>query len=121
LLSLDVLEHLSKPKEAALEIYSVVKDGGVVVVSLPLENLFQRLCRIGFVLMKITGDPLLKRSKHIPILRSPDYHYVGELKSYDEMLKMLREIFNPLHTKYTPFGIHRSINVNAVHIFKRSS
>lgn len=40
-LSLDLLEHLSKPREAATEIYRVVKDDGIIAISLPLENLFK--------------------------------------------------------------------------------
>jgi len=121
-LSLDVLEHLSKPREAAMEIYRVVKDDGMVAVSLPLENLFQRLSRMGFILMRIMGDPILKRAKRIPITRTPEYHYSrGDIKSYNEMLKMLRELFSSLHTRYTPIGFHKSINVNAVHILQRSS
>ena len=117
-LSLDVLEHLSKSREAAMEIYRVLKNDGTIVVSLPLENLFQRLSRMGFILMKIMGDPILKRAKRIPITRTPEYHYVGDVKSYDEMLKMLREFFSSLHTRYTPIGFHKSINVNAVHILQ---
>ena len=100
--------------------YRVVKDDGMVAVSLPLENLFQRLSRMGFILMRIMGDPILKRAKTIPISRTPEYHYVGDVKSYDEMLKMLREFFTLLHTEYTPIGFHKSINVNAVHILKNS-
>lgn len=119
-LSLDVLEHLRKPREAVMEIYRVVKGDGTVAVSLPLENLFQRLSRMGFILMRIMGDPILKRAKCIPITRKPQYHYVGDVKSYDEMLKMLRELFSSLHTRYTPIGFHKSINVNAVHILQRS-
>ena len=120
-LSLDVLEHLSKPREAATEIYRVVKDDGMVAVSLPLENLFQRLSRMGFVLMRIMGDPILRRAKRISITRTPEYHYIGDIKSYDEMFKMLRELFSPLHTRYTPVRFHKSFNVNATHILQRSS
>ncbi len=46
LFSLDVLEHLKNPKKAIREIHRVLKVGGLVAVSLPLENLFQRLSRI---------------------------------------------------------------------------
>jgi SAM-dependent methyltransferase len=120
-LALDVLEHLSEPRKAAVEIYKVIKDDGMVAVSLPLENLFQRLCRVGFILMRIFGDPILKRAKRISITRTPDYHYVGNVKSYGEMLRMLRELFNPFHIRYTPIGFHKSINVNAVHILKKKS
>ena len=51
-----------------------VKEDGAVAISLPLENLFQRLCRVGFLLTKILGEPILKRAKRIPITRTPDYH-----------------------------------------------
>jgi ubiquinone/menaquinone biosynthesis C-methylase UbiE len=120
-LALDVLEHLRKPREALMEIYRVIKVNSMVAVSLPLENLFQRLCRVGFILMRIFGDPILKRAKRISITRTPDYHYVGNVKSYGEMLRMLRELFNPFHIRYTPIGFHKSINVNAVHILKKKS
>jgi len=74
---------------------------------------------MGFILMRILGDPILKRAKRIPITRTPDYHYVWDVKSYDEMFKMLRENFSPSYTSYTPIGFCKSINVNAVHILKR--
>lgn len=119
LLSLDVLEHLSKPRKAVAEIYRVVKDGGAIAISLPLENLFQRLSRIGFVLMKIAGSPILKRAKGVPITKTPEYHYVGDVKSYDDMVNLLKENFNLIFTRYTPIGIHRSININALHILKK--
>lgn len=62
LLSLDVLEHLSKPREAVMELNRVVKDSGLVAISLPLENLTQRLLRVGFILMRISEDPILKKA-----------------------------------------------------------
>ena len=95
-----MLEHLNKPREAVAEIHRVGKDDGIVTISLPLENLFQRLCRIGFTIMRLTGSPIFKKAKRIPIIRTPDYHYAGkcEMKPYDGMLKILREIFSPLHT-----------------------
>jgi len=117
-LSLDVLEHLSKPRKASAEIYRVVRDDGAIAVSLPLENLFQRLSRIGFVLMKIAGNPFLKK-KWVPVTKTPQYHYVGDVESYDDMVNLLKENFNLILTKYTPLGIHRSININAVHILKK--
>ena len=120
-LSLDVLEHVSKPRSAATEIYRVVEDCGVLAVSLPLENLFQRLSRLGFMFMKIMGDPILKRAKRVPINRTLEYHYVGDVKSYDGMVRMLKELLNPLLTKYTPIGFAKSININAVHVLQRSS
>ena len=119
LLSLDVLEHVSKPRSAATEIYRVVEDCGVLAVSLPLENLFQKLSRLGFMFMKIMGDPILNRAKRVPINRTPEYHYVGDVKSYDSMTKMLEGILNPLITRYTPIGLHRSININAIHVLQK--
>ena len=120
-LSLDVLEHLRKPREAAMEIYRMVKDDGVVAISLPLENLFQKACRTSFILMKIAGNPILKKAKRIPITRTPEYHYAGDVKSYDGMAKVLKRLFNSLFTRYTPIGFHRSINVNAVHVLQKSN
>jgi len=72
--------------------------------------------------MKISGDSVLKRAKHISITKTPEYHYEGDdIKSHNEMIKMLKAYFKPLLTKYTPIGFHRSINVNAVHIFQKKS
>ena len=118
-LSLDVLEHLSKPREVIMGIYKVTKNGGKVVISLPLENLFQRLARVGFRLMKIMGDPILKKAKQVPITRTPEYHYVGDIKSYGDMVRVLKEQFSPLQTEYTPIGFFKSININAVHILQK--
>lgn len=69
--------------------------------------------------MRIIGDPILKRADHIPATRTSEYHYVGEIKSYDEMAKMLEGILNPLITKYTPIGFHKALNINAVHILRK--
>lgn len=118
-LSLDVFEHLIKPKDAAIEIHGVVKNNGLVGISLPLENWFQRLSRIGFTLLKIMGDPILERAKRVPLSRTPEYHYVGDLKSYSAMVDILKKSFILLHTTYTPLGRHKSINVNAIQIFQK--
>jgi len=50
--------------------------------------------------------------KHITITRTPEYHYVGDLKC----ARVLKDFFHLKHSKYTPIGFHKSINVNAVHI-----
>jgi len=121
ILCLDVLEHLNKPRQAILEIYRVLKIGGLAAISLPLENLIQKLLRIGFIFMKIGGDPILKKVRHIPITQTPEYHYVGDVKSYDEMIKVLGEFLNIIYTEYTPMGFHRSININAIHIAKKKN
>jgi len=118
-LALDVLEHLSKPRLAVMEIIRVMKNDGMFAISLPLENLIQKLCRIGFILMKIGGDPILKHARSVPITRTPEYHYVGDVKSYDDMIKMLKEFLIFTHSDYTPVGLHKSINVNAIHIAQK--
>lgn len=119
ILSLDVLEHLEKPKQAAKQICRAVRNEGLVAISLPLENLTQKFLRIGFILMKIGGKPILKKAKCISITRKPDYHYVGDVESYNDMVKMLKDFFHLMHRKYTPIGLHRSINVNAAHIAQK--
>jgi len=60
------------------------------------------------------GEPLLKRAKRIAIARAPEYHYVGDPKSYEGTVDMLEKLFSSLHTKYTTIGLHKPINVNAV-------
>ena len=69
--------------------------------------------------MKVGGDLILKKAKHIPITRTPEYHYVGDIKSYDDMINLLKDFLNFVHIEYTPIGLHRSVNVNAVHILKK--
>jgi len=118
-LSLDLLEHLGRPNLGVTEIRRVAKNQGRVVISLPLEGVFQRLLRIGFFLLKISGNPFIKKMKNVGVTRTPEYHYWGEIKSYSAMLKMLRQHFKPLDKRYTPLGLHKSINVNAVHLFQR--
>lgn len=118
-LSLDVLEHLQSSREAIKEIHRVVKNGGIVAISLPLENLFQKWLRVGFALMKLIGDPILKDSKRVPIGKTPNYHYAGDVKSHDEMFRVLIKYFRHKCTKYTPIGLHKSLNINALHIFQK--
>lgn len=120
-LSLDVLEHLSKPKDAVMEIGRVAKDGSLVAVSLPLENSLQRLSRIGFRFIKpksFSNDAQDSTPKSVSITRTPDYHYAGNVGSYDRMYEILSDNFESLCTKYTPLGFHRSININAIHILR---
>jgi len=71
--------------------------------------------------MKVSGSPILKKAKHIPITRTPEYHYVGDIKSYDDMINLLKSFLNFVHIEYTPIGLHRSINVNAVHIAQKKA
>jgi ubiquinone/menaquinone biosynthesis C-methylase UbiE len=115
-LSLDVLEHLNKPRESVMEIYRVVRNRGFVAISLPLENMFQKASRIGFIIMKLMGD---KRAKRIPITKTPEYHYVGDIKSYNCLTKVIKNIFYPMLIRYTPIGLHKLININAVHILQK--
>jgi len=117
-LSLDVFEHLDKPREAAMEIHRVIKERGIIAMSLPLENLFHKVCRIGLVFMKITGDRVLKEVKRIRFSRGVG-HYLGSVKSYEDMMKEWKKVFNLLHTRYAPVGLYRSISVNAVHIWRK--
>lgn len=118
-LSLDVLEHLDKPRRAIMEIFRVVENDRLIVVSIPLENSVQRLSRIGFVLMKIGGNPILKSVRQIPVARTPEYHYKGEIKSYDSMVRALKDVFQLSQTRYSPLGFHKSINLNALHILRK--
>lgn len=118
-LSLDVLEHLSKPRKAIGEIYRIVKNHSFIAISLPLENLFQRLSRMGFSLMRIMGDPLLKRVKNIPITQTPNYHYVGDIKSYKDMANAIKNGFEEAGVKYAPIGLLKALNINAVHMVRK--
>lgn len=120
-LCLDVLEHMRKPEEAMVEIEGVTRQNGIVAISLPLENAFQKLIRIGFVLMRIRGDPILERMNYTPSIGMPNYHYIGDLKSYEEMIERLEGFLSLLSTEFTPLGFCKPVNINAIHLFKRKS
>jgi ubiquinone/menaquinone biosynthesis C-methylase UbiE len=101
---LDVLEHLKKPKEALNEICKVTSKN--IIISLPIENTLQRLFRFPLLLFGGTlKDP------------TPDYHYIGEYKSYLEMWSMLIED-KCIEVKYSPIGFNRSFNFYAIQIVK---
>ena len=118
-LSFDLLEHLSRPNLGVMELRRVAKNKWWVAISLPLEGVFQKLLRIGFFLLKISGNPFLKKVKNVGVTRTPEYHYRGEIKSYNGMLELLEQHFKSLDKRFTPLGSHKSINVNAVHLFQR--
>jgi ubiquinone/menaquinone biosynthesis C-methylase UbiE len=118
-LCLDVLEHLKEPKKASLELSRVSRGGALLLVSLPLENVLQKSSRLGFALMKLFGEPLARRAGHVPVTRTPEYHYRGSVKSYGEMLDELTGILELSNTEYTPIGFHRSLNMNAIHAFHK--
>jgi len=118
-LSLDLLEHLSKPRKAIGEIYRTVRKHGFIAISLPLENLFQRLSRIGFILMRMRGEPILKRGKNISITRMPDYHYAGDLNSYRDVANAVISCFEEVGVKYTPIGLLKALNISAVHMVRK--
>jgi SAM-dependent methyltransferase len=123
-LSLDVLEHLAKSKRAILEIKRVTKNGCTVAISLPLENSIQRFSRIGFKLLKPkpfenNATDSGKESIKVPITKTPDYHYVGDVDSYDSMSTQLKSNFKLQCTKYAPLGFISAININAVHFLKK--
>ena len=102
-----------------MEAHRVIKDDAIVAVSLPLENLFSKLCRIGLVLMRVGGDPFLRKAKSVPITETPQYHYAADIESYDDMAKLLKQLFNPSIMRYTPIGFLRSVNINAIHILQK--
>lgn len=122
-ISLDVLEHLKKPKTCAIEIGRAVRTNGIIGISLPMENLFQRLLRINFILMKITDDPTTKGVSLRMIARwmfkVSSYHYVGNIKSFDAMNEMLSELFNLMHADYAPIGFSKVININALLFYSK--
>ena len=103
-LSLDVLEHLQRPQAAMNEMNRVVN--GNIIVSVPIENTFQKVARLPILLSEGTlKDP------------TPEYHYIGPFKSYREMWeKLLRTLC--LKSEYAPFGmIHKeSFNFYAIHL-----
>jgi len=105
-LSLDVLEHLYRPQAAINEMNRVTGDN--LIISLPLENTFQRIARFPIILSEGTfKDP------------TPEYHYVGIYKSYQEIWeKLLRK--HIIKTEYAPFGMIETLNFYAIHLLDTS-
>jgi hypothetical protein len=114
-----VLEHLKESKRASIEMERASKKRASLAVSLPLENLVQKLSRVGFVGMKLLGEPLPKRIGHVPVTKTPDYHYRGDVRSYKVMCDWLAGVFELSRTGHTPIGIHRSLNINAIPVFRK--
>ncbi|TRZ48755.1 MAG: class I SAM-dependent methyltransferase [Dehalococcoidia bacterium] len=100
--SLDVLEHLEKPQSALQEINRV--SSGKAILSLPLENILQKLIRLPILLSEgILKDP------------TSSYHYIGEFKSYIEMwTNLLRK--QCIDIEYSPVGIFPVFNFYAIHL-----
>jgi len=119
LLCLDVLEHLEEPKKASAEMNRTAESGASILVSLPLENWLQKLSRIGFVWMRLLGEPTATRIGHIPIMQTPEYHYAGDIKSHKQMRDELTSHLQLLGTKYTPTGLFKWFNINSIHMFRK--
>lgn len=111
ILALDLLEHLNKPKNAINEIKLISKGGSSFTVSLPLENWLQRFLRIGFLFM---GERARK------IIEGPDYHYIGDIKSYNEMAAFLSDDWELLKQRFSPLGLTSSVNINGILFYKKS-
>jgi ubiquinone/menaquinone biosynthesis C-methylase UbiE len=103
-MSLDVLEHLKKPQAALNEMNRVTS--GNLIISLPLENTFQKMVRFPILLSEGTlQDP------------TPQYHYVGSFRSYREIWeKLLRG--HIIKSEYAPFGISETFNFEAIHLVR---
>lgn len=121
--ALDVLEHLIYPVSCTTEINRVSLQGGLIIISLPLEGALQKLLRIGFVFGKLTGkDETLKDNQMLMVLgwmfKNPWYHYVGNLKGYRAMRKMLLGTFILEEEIFTPFKWGK-FNINSVMFFHK--
>jgi len=112
-LALDVFEHLNNPIDTATEIDRVIENRGFFGTSLPLENTCQKILRVGLDIMKLMGDPILKKEKQYKGVG----HYLASEKTCNDMVRMLNKTFDLLNVEYTPIGIRRSFNVNAIHLW----
>lgn len=122
--SLDVFEHLKKPDVCADELSRVLAEKGLIIISLPLEGVLQKLLRIGFVFGKLTGsDKTLGDNRMLMVLswifKTPWYHYVGTFKNFKSMRKMLFKKFNFEREVFTPFKWGGLFNINSVMYFHR--
>ncbi len=105
---LDVLEHLEKPKEAIKEINRINQEDGFIIVSLPLEKFFTKLNRAASFILH----------GWMPKGEKED-HYVGDLPSYETMIRHIEKDHYKIATKYSPLGIIEAINFSAVHFFRK--
>ncbi len=105
---LDVLEHLKKPRKAVKETGRAVQDDGFIIVSLPLEKVFTRLNRAASFI--IHG--------WMPEVNKKD-HYIGDVPSYDLMVKYIEQNHEKTASNYSPLGITEAINFSAVHFFRK--
>lgn len=106
---LDVLEHLEKPREAIKEISRINQEGGLIIVSLPLEKIFHRLIRAATFYI-LHG----RRPKGRAL-----YHYIGDISSYEEMVRYIEKDHEKTASNYSPLGIIKAININAIHFFDK--
>ncbi len=105
--SMDVFEHLKKPTVAFEEVNRVTS--GKTVLSLPLENAFQKLTRLPVLL----SEGILKD----PTSTGRWGHYTGTFKTYLQMYEgMLKRKCEKI--KYVPIGGCRATNFYAIHLCK---
>ena len=107
---LDVLEHLEKPKEAIKEISRINQEDGFIIVSLPLEKVFTRLNRAASFILH----------GWVPKGEKED-HYVGDLSSYEIMVRYIEKGHEKIASNYSPLGIIEAINFSAIHFFRKKS
>jgi SAM-dependent methyltransferase len=105
---LDVLEHLEKPREAIKEISRINQEDGFIIVSLPLENVFTKFNRAVSFIIRL----------RMPKLKKED-HYVGDLSSYEIIVRYIEKCHEKIASNYSPLGIIQAINFSAIHFFRK--
>lgn len=107
-LLLSVLEHIKKPRDVMKEVTRVNKNGGLIIVTLPLGNLFHKLVRTGFIFRG-------KMHAYMHSLRKKDKHdYIGDIPSYEKMSKYIEKTWKKTALKYSPLGSIKAINISAI-------
>ncbi len=93
ILCLDVLEHLKNVEKAILELNRVLAHNGECIISIPIEN-------IGLSM----GRSILRKKK-------PEFHYVHEIKSHNEMIALIKKHFEVKQEIYFPNLIFKNLSL----------
>lgn len=104
-LLLSVFEHLKKPREVMKEITRVNKNGGLITVTIPLENLFHKFVRAGFIF----------RGKRFSLRKKDKQTYITDISSYEKMSKCIEKTWRKTALKYSPLGSIKAINISAIY------
>ncbi|TFG24464.1 MAG: class I SAM-dependent methyltransferase [Promethearchaeota archaeon] len=96
IVAFDVLEHVKSPKLALDEIKRILKNDGILLISVPIESKLLRFFKI-FYKKTVKQDLNLEN------------HWQGEIPSFKEFDKLVKKEFRLIYNQYYPFKNFPSI------------